>query len=91
MPAPTINTSASFKIPIMITQEALQEVKFDIITHIPSAFTPSKMKQPLNNNLNLEHYCAPVIHSTTGEIVTKYSKLTNDPETREVWATSFGI
>ena len=30
------------------------------------------------------------MHTTTGGIITKYSKLANDPETREVWATAFG-
>ena len=30
------------------------------------------------------------MHPTTGGIITKYSKLVNDPETREVWATAFG-
>ena len=48
------------------------------------------MKHPLNDDLNPEHYCAPVIHPTTGEIITKYSKLANDPETIEVWTTLFG-
>ena len=48
------------------------------------------MEHPLKDNLNLKHYCAPVIHSTTRVIITKYSKLANDPETREVWTTAFG-
>ena len=64
--APTRNTSASFQIPIMITQEALQEVKFDVMTHRPSAFTPRNMQQTLHNDLNLEHYYAPVIQPTNG-------------------------
>ena len=55
MPAPTKNTSASFYIPIIITQDSLQAVTFDVMTQRPSAFTPSKMKQPLNEHLNLKH------------------------------------
>ena len=51
---------------------------------------PSKMKKILHSDLNLKHYCEPVIHSTTGEIIAKYSKLANDPETREVWTSEFG-
>ena len=74
----------------MITQDPPQAVKFDVMTHTPSAFTPSNMKQPLNLFLNLEHYCAPVIHPTTVEIITKYSKLANDPETRELRTKAFG-
>ena len=48
------------------------------------------MKQQLNDFLNLEHYCAPLMHPTAGEIIIKYSKLANDPETIEVWTTAFG-
>ena len=31
-----------------------------------------------------------MIHPATGEIITKYSKLSNDPEAREVWITAIG-
>ena len=48
------------------------------------------MQQPLNGYLNFKHYCAPVIHPTTWEIITEYSKLANDPETRELWTEAFG-
>ena len=72
VPATTIIISALLNTLRMITQEALQEVVFDVMTHQPSAFNSNKMKQPLNEYLNLEHYCAPVIHPTTGEIIKKY-------------------
>ena len=71
VPEPTINTNASLHIPMMITQESLQVVTFNLMTHRPSASTSIKMEQTLKDNLNLEHYCAPVIHLTTGEIITK--------------------
>ena len=90
VPAPTRNTSASFQIPRMITQEALQEVTFEVMTHRLQSFTPRNMKQPLNGDFNLGHYFAPMIHPTNGETIKKYSKLANDPETREVWTTAFG-
>ena len=82
MTATTQNTSALLQIPLMSTQEAIQVVSFDVMTHRTSEFTLNKMKQPLNECLNLKHYCAPVIHPTTGKLITKYSKLANDPETR---------
>ena len=83
------NALELFQIPRMIIQEYLQAVAFDVMAHQPFAFTPKKMKK-LNEFLNREHYCAPVIQPTTGEIITKYSKLTNDPETRELWTKTFG-
>ena len=39
---------------------------------------------------NLQHFCAPVIHPTTEEIITSYKKLTKDPTLKEVWETGFG-
>ena len=39
---------------------------------------------------NLQHFCASVIHPTTGEIITSYKRLVNDPKFRDVWDTSFG-
>ena len=60
------------------------------MTHRLSEFTPSKMKHPLHDDLKHKNYCASVIHPTTGEIIAKYSKLDNYPETREVWTTTFG-
>ena len=49
VPTTTINTSAPFHIPRMITQEALQLVTFDVMTHRPSEFTPIKMTQPYSS------------------------------------------
>ena len=91
VPAPTRNTNASFQIPRMSTQEALQDVRYNVMTHRLSSFTPSNMEQPLKDDLNLEHYYTPVMHPTTREIITKYSKLSNDPKTREVWTTSDSV
>ena len=42
--SPTRNNRTSLHTPRMITQEALQAVAFDIMTHRLSSFTPSKMK-----------------------------------------------
>ena len=39
---------------------------------------------------NLQHFCAPVIHPTTAEIITSYKRLVNDSKLRDVWETSFG-
>ena len=37
-----------------------------------------------------EHFCAPVIHPVTGESITKYKKLMNDPATADTWSRAFG-
>jgi hypothetical protein len=38
---------------------------------------------------NLEHLVMPMIHPTTGETITSYKKLMNDPATMEIWQTTF--
>ena len=39
---------------------------------------------------NIEHFCAPVIHPSTGKMITKYAELAKDPEMMEIWTTDFG-
>jgi hypothetical protein len=39
---------------------------------------------------NLEHLAMPMIHPTTGETITSYKKLMNDPAMMEIWQTAFG-
>jgi len=41
-------------------------------------------------HFNVEHFCAPVIHPSTGKMITKYAELVRDAEMREVWTTAFG-
>ena len=37
-----------------------------------------------------EHYANPMVHPVTGETISSYKKLMNDPATAEVWQTAFG-
>jgi hypothetical protein len=39
---------------------------------------------------NLEHLAMPMIHPTTGETITSYKKLMNDPVMMEICKTTFG-
>ncbi len=36
-----------------------------------------------------EHYANPMVHPVTGETISSYKKLMNDPATVEVWQTAF--
>ncbi len=60
---------------------------------MPLAFTPRKLvPAPYNTcSTNYAHFAAPMIHPTTGEIISSYKRLMNDPATAEVWQTAFGI
>ena len=45
------------------------------------------------HDIDIEHFCAAVIRPDTGETVTQYKKLANDPNNaklRETWCTGFG-
>ena len=61
--------------PRIITQEALNF----LATHAPTT-----------NHPHIEHYCAAVIHPTTGEVFNNYRKLAKDKEIGEIWQTAFG-
>ena len=52
-----------------------------------SLTNPSK---EIHSQENLQHFCAPVIHPTTGELITSYKRLAKDPDLKEVWETGFG-
>ena len=50
----------------------------------------SKTMEEVHAPDNLQHFCAPVIHPTTGDIITSYKKLIKDPTLKDVWETGFG-
>ena len=41
-------------------------------------------------DVDLEHFCAPVVHPFPGETITQYRKLDKNPVTREVWQQACG-
>ena len=50
----------------------------------------SKTMEEVHAPDNLQHFCAPVIHPTIGEIITSYKKLINNPTLSDVWDSGFG-
>jgi hypothetical protein len=54
-------------------------------------FMPRKLAPPTyTDSTNYAHVAAPMIHPTTGEIISSYKRLMNDPATAEVWQRAFG-
>lgn len=41
-------------------------------------------------DIDIEHFCAPIIHPVTGETISNYKKLKKDPATQDIWETAFG-
>jgi hypothetical protein len=58
----------------------------------PAAFSPSHLTMPavVNKIPNYAHYASPMVHPMTGETITSYKQLMNDPETAIIWQTAFG-
>ena len=57
------------------------------------SWVPDKFLQPTGTspqNIDVENFCAPVVHPVTGETITSYKKLAQDPITRETWTTALG-
>ena len=64
---------------------------FGVMEARPEWTVPNSMKLDSKNiHFNGEHFCAPVIHPTTGKLITKYTELAKDEEMQEVWTTAFG-
>ena len=55
---------------------------------------PNKYLQfdPANTgtDIDIEHFCVPVVHPETGKTITSYKKLAKDMVTKETWTIGFG-
>ena len=87
--------------PHMISQEAvnyLTDKVWDCTTGVWAAkeiLVEEATNTDHQNNLqdvDVEHFCAAVVHPETGETITQYKKLINDPNPtlRRTWKTAFG-
>ena len=58
---------------------------------VPGSIALLATEKENENNPQLPiHYCAPVIHLETNEIITSYTNLIKDLLMRDVWETVFG-
>jgi hypothetical protein len=75
----------------LISQSALNAMTMHEALNITLPFMPRKLVPPTyTDSTNYAHVAAPMIHPTTGEIISSYKRLMNDPATAEVWQTAFG-
>ena len=69
--------------PNIITQAAVDAITANVYYNDDTyAWTPRKYiqgKKEENADHDIEHFCAPVVHPDTGETITNYKKLANDP------------
>ncbi len=72
-------------------QSALNAMTMHEALNITLPFMPRKPAPPTyTDSTHYAHVAAPMIHPTTGEIISSYKRLMNDPATAEVWQTAFG-
>jgi hypothetical protein len=76
----------------MVTQQAINVLTIQEQVATNEAFTPNSLMQfvVMHGPTKFEHYANPMVHSVTGETISSYKKLMNDPATAEVWQTAFG-
>ena len=77
--------------PIIIIQEALNVFAYGAMSNPPLLSTArTDIPPPSYDPIDLENFCAPLLHPTTGKIISKYKEPANNSETSEVWRTVFG-
>ena len=73
-PQKTRTAIPSFRNPRIISQEALWSVAMGVMEARPQWTIPATMEKESKNGdtaFNIEHFCAPVIHPSTGKVITK--------------------
>ncbi len=76
----------------IISQQALNAMTMKEALYPPEAFSPSHLTMPafVDKIPNYAHYASPMVHPTTGETITSYKRLMNNPKTAKIWKTAFG-
>ena len=72
-----------------ISQEAVNFLVANDPVVTPQAFVPLHLRQNYTAR-DIALYGFAMVHPVTGEHITSYRKLMNDPVTSEVWMTAFG-
>ena len=79
----------------LVTQNALNALTISECANMMHAFTPRRLLveddlQPAYPAHFAEHFASPMVHPVTGETISSYKRLMNDPATAETWQTAFG-
>jgi hypothetical protein len=74
----------------LISQEAINNLLMDDLHHDLTCFTPDNLQPTATPDIDFEHLAMPMVHPVTGETISSYKKLKNDPATAETWMTAFG-
>ncbi len=76
----------------VVTQQAINVLTIQEKVSTDRAFTPTALMEfaVTRGPTKFEHYANPMVHPVTGETISSYKKLMNNPAMAEVWQTAFG-
>ena len=76
----------------MVTQQAINVLPIQEQVSTKRIFTPNALMEctTAQGPTKFEHYTNPMVHPTTGETISSYNRLMNNPENSEMWQTAFG-
>ncbi len=75
----------------VVTQQAINVLTIQEKVATNNAFTPKTLMEfvVMHGSTKFKHYATLMVHPVTGETISSYRKLMNDPATAEVWQTVF--
>ena len=83
------------KTPIFVSQSAINETLRHAVETDSPIYIPDKLKQERNKtkirDFDLQEVCNGVVHPITGDTITKYKTLANDPTTKSTWEESMCV
>ncbi len=76
----------------VVTQQAINVLTIQEKVSTKRAFTPTALMDfaVMHGPTKFEHNANPMVHPVTGETISSYKKLMNNPAMAEVWQTAFG-
>jgi hypothetical protein len=76
----------------VVTQQAINVLTIQEKVSTNRAFTPTALMEfaVTHGPTKFDHNANPMVHPVTGETISSYKKLMNDPARAEVWQSAFG-
>ncbi len=76
----------------LVTQQAINVLTIQDEVSLDKMYTPQALMNKRAQVLPkfFEHFASPMVHPITGETISSYIKLMNNPATAEIWQTAFG-
>jgi hypothetical protein len=76
----------------LVTQQAINVLTIQEEVSLDTMYTLQGMmnKQAQVLPTMFEHFASPMVHPVTGETISRYKKLMNNPATAEIWQMAFG-